>query len=84
MRVYAFRSGGPDTRQAWKLDVSLAWVRRNDNGCLISIGISVPDELSERALKRLGARAVPVSWDDYAHSGCQSGGGRRGNAACRW
>ena len=64
----------------YRYDASLAWVRRYDNGALISCGATV----GEGGLKRVPAGAVETSFDQWNHSSCQSGCVLRGDAKCRW
>jgi hypothetical protein len=79
MRLYAFDRLH---EKAWVFNASDAWVRRHDNGSLVSIGISVPDELSHKQLKALGAKEV--TWEKWKHSGCQSSCVLRGGTKCSW
>lgn len=83
MRFTAFtEDAGPATRKAWRFNATPAWFRRHDNGCSVSIGFRVPSEITEKQLKSL--KAVEIPWDEWAHSGCQSGCVRRGDTACCW
>lgn len=70
----------------YRATVSPIWARRHDNGHMISCGLSCPDDLSTRSLQALVRRgqAVPISHDEWNHSGCQSRCIRRGDALCQW
>ena len=69
-----------------QLDVSNAWVRKHDNGAMISCGLSAPEDISVKALKNLLARgkAERITKDEWNHSGCQSSCVMRGAKECRW
>ncbi len=80
----------------WFYDASVAWVRRHDNGVIVSCGLTVGEKssysgkayLSETTFDRMkktekkNLRAVTL--DEWNHSGCQSQCVLRGNPTCRW
>ncbi len=73
---------------------SMAWIKRHDNGALISCGLTVDEPsaysgtvwLTDRAFKALESRGVVVEITEqqWKHSGCQSSCILRGNAKCSW
>jgi hypothetical protein len=93
MRVYAWNQS---TKQAWRVELTGARLRRYDNGCLVSIGLTVGTPLRGAGIDgcdigpSLIARweaagiATPIAYDEAMHSGCQSACVRRGHAICRW
>lgn len=69
------------------LYASPRWLQHHDNGALVSCGLTVGrDGFTVGAWKRAKAkfRTVPLTKDEYKHSGCQSYCVRRGNSECRW
>jgi hypothetical protein len=82
MRIYAQNL---DNR-FYRLEVSPRWADQHDNGALISVGLTVGKDLTERSLKALIRRgqATEVTFDEYNHSGCQSYCKMRGNDRCAW
>lgn len=79
MRVYiANRNNGRE----YRVNLTPAQARRLDNGMLVSCGLSVPDDLSEKQFRRL--KPVPVEKSEYLHSGCLSSCTLRGGAKCAW
>lgn len=86
MRVYAYQPEDGKTVRAWKLNVSPEWAQRHDNGRLISCGLEVPADLSERSLASLArrGRATEITADEANHGGCQSSCIRRGSDRCSW
>lgn len=79
MRVYI-----RDTERGryYRADVSPRWAKRNNNGALISCGLSVPEDISRRQLSAL--HVTQVSYDEWNHSGCQSRCVLRGDDRCQW
>ncbi len=70
----------------YRLTVSRSWAEKNDNGALISCGLTVPGDIRETQLQALirQGKAIEVSQEAWNHSGCQSECILRGNATCRW
>jgi hypothetical protein len=70
----------------YKLNVSPQWCEKNDNGALVSCGLTVGENLRETQLLHLirTGKAKEVSQETWKHSGCQSGCVLRGDPACRW
>lgn len=81
MRVYC-RHG----EKFYRLTVSQRWAEQHDNGALVSCGLEVGKDLTERSLKALVQRgqAVEVTKDEWNHSGCQSSCVLRGAQKCSW
>ncbi len=81
MRIYI-----RDGEAYYRAEVSLAWARRHDNGALVSCGLTVGKDISRRVMRGLVTRgqAIPVTRDQWNHSGCQSSCVLRGQADCRW
>lgn len=69
-------------RLAWRFHPSVRWWNEHDNGCSVSIGFTVGEDITMRQLRAL--RAVPVEYEVAEHSGCQSACVRRGDAKCTW
>lgn len=59
---------------------------RHNNGCLVSIGLTVPDELRRTTLQRWinAGQARAITHDEWNHMGCQSSCTQRGGKECRW
>jgi len=76
----------PATDRYYRARVSQRWLERHDNGCLVSIGLTVDKDLTRKSLDRLrgAGRLDEVTKDQWNHSGCQSSCTLRGAAACRW
>lgn len=70
----------------YRLTVSVEWAEKNDNGALISCGLTVGTDIKESQLKNLISRgkAIQVTEDEYNHSGCQSRCVKRGDDICQW
>jgi hypothetical protein len=70
----------------YKLTVSSQWAIKNDNGCLVSIGLEVGKDLKQTQLDALirQGKAKEVTEQDFNHSGCQSSCILRGHAKCGW
>lgn len=81
-RPHEFYAFDEKAKRAWEFRASTAWYRRHDNGVAVSIGFRVPDEITEKQLKALGAKEI--SYEVWKHSGCQSSCILRGNKECRW
>lgn len=64
------------------IDQPISWVKRHDNGCLVSIGLTVPVDLSPRAFDRL--KKTEITYSAWNHSGCLSSCVMRGRDTCRW
>lgn len=81
MRVYA-----TDGEKFYRLDVSVAWADKHDNGAIISCGLRVGEDFSVSQLHSLmtHGKAREVSESEYDHSGCQSSCVMRGDKKCRW
>ncbi len=79
--IYARRDN-----QYYRLTVSRRWAEANDNGALISCGLTVCRDITEGQLRALIRRkqAVEVSEAQWRHGGCQSQCILRGDATCRW
>jgi len=74
-------------KQAFRIDnPSAAFVRKHDNGCLISIGLYIGEDVTQATVDRWIKRgfAIAVDYDEANHGGCQSSCVRRGAAVCRW
>lgn len=80
MRIYAQDKSTNQTRY-YKLDLTQKQARRVDNGALISCGLTAPDDVSSRWLKKHGAEVTQEEWN---HSGCQSSCVLRGQENCSW
>ena len=78
-RVYAHDT---EHDKYYKLLVSWQWMRRNDNGALISCGLDIPRDISRRQLAAV--QHVEVSRDEWNHSGCLSRCILRGDSDCKW
>jgi hypothetical protein len=70
----------------YRAEVTPQWARTHDNGALISIGLTVGEDLSRLAFSHLRAahRLTEVSALEFNHSGCQSSCTLRGDAKCSW
>lgn len=69
----------------YRASVSLAWARRHDNGALVSCGLTVGENLSLQAFRRLRpAQLTVITKEQYNHSGCQSRCKLRGDTICQW
>lgn len=81
IRVYARHFG-----IYYRLELTPSEFKRHNNYCMISAGLEIPDELSERALNRLIrlGRAHEVSKNEWNHGGCLSSCTLRGDDKCRW
>ena len=79
MRIYATNNL---TGQRFKLELTPAQARKHDNGALISCGLTIPDDMSEKTFNRL--KPVLVDNTEYQHSGCQSKCKERGYSICQW
>jgi hypothetical protein len=75
-----------DGEKFYRAIVSPQWAARNDNGALVSCGLSVPESLRPAQLRALIARkqAQEITREDWNHSGCQSRCVRRGDPTCQW
>lgn len=86
----------PRDNTHWMYKASVAWVRRHDNGAIVSCGLTVGETssylgkayLSETTFDRMkktekkSLRAV--TYDEWNHSGCQSQCILRGDSKCGW
>ena len=79
MKLYAH---DPKAKRAWRFSASDSWVRRHDNGHVVSIGFSVPEDLTLKQLQKLNATEIP--YDEWSHSSCQSSCVKRGDSKCTW
>lgn len=70
----------------WKLHVMSRWAARHDNGALVSCGLTVGQDVSQRSIDTLvkQGRATPVTEEQWKHSGCQSRCVLRGDDKCQW
>lgn len=70
----------------YRLWVTPAWAQRHDNGALVSIGLTVPKDLSRGAFQRALSKFkyVQLTEEEWNHSGCQSSCVKRGGKECRW
>jgi hypothetical protein len=77
-----------DGDRYYRATVTPEWAERHDNFTLVSIGLTVGEDLTARAWadlrRRYPARVTEVSRDAWNHSACQSSCTRRGAAVCRW
>jgi len=80
--VYIKFPGKPD--RYYRAQVSQQWAVRHDNFALVSVGLTVGEDLSLQSFKRLGPTAVEVTHTEWNHSGCQSACQLRGAKECRW
>jgi len=73
-------------QRAWKVKPSLAWIKANDNGHLVSIGLVLGADVSWRKLRRWLATgfAKRCDYQEANHSACQSSCVKRGGKECRW
>lgn len=80
IRVYAIDKSTNPARY-YRLDLTRAQVMRVDNGALISCGLTAPDDVSSKWLRKYGQEVPEV---EYSHSGCLSSCIMRGGAKCQW
>jgi len=64
------------------LDVSPVWIKRHDNGALISCGLAVGEDLSKDAFRRV--KKEEITFQRWTHLGCQSRCKLRGDGFCQW
>lgn len=83
MRIYAVNE---KDGKHYRLHVTTRWAIEHDNFMLQSAGLTIPRDLSERALNGLIKRqqAFEVTADEYNHSGCKSRCVKRGDDKCQW
>ena len=84
MRLYVINF---ETKKAYVIvNPSLRFLREHDNGHLVSIGLSIGEDIPESTVKRWVSRgfAKPTSYQDAIHGGCQSSCVKRGDDCCRW
>jgi hypothetical protein len=76
----------PREKRYYKADVSQQWCIKHDNGCLVSIGLTVDEDLPRASLEwlRRNGRLTEVTHEQWNHSGCQSSCTLRGAKECRW
>lgn len=91
MRVYIKQpeSENPVTGKTryWVANVPPEWVKRHDNGAMISCGLTVGSGgLTKRQFNVMKGKypCKEVTQDEWNHSGCQSSCKRRGDKECRW
>lgn len=78
----------PDHNHCYRITVTIAWIKRFDNGHLISIGAICGEDGIPTVDKIRASKGVlsleRTTYAEWQHSGCQSSCKARGDAECRW
>lgn len=77
MKIYA-----KDGDRYFRIDADARFVRKHNNGRLLSMGLTVGQDLDRKALEK--STHVEVTRDEWNHSACQSSCIMRGGAKCTW
>lgn len=70
-----------------RLQAPIAWIKRHDNGCLVSIGLIVGTRGFTRNMfdnARRRYKWQPLTREQWQHSGCLSFCKLRGHDRCGW
>jgi hypothetical protein len=80
-----------DTKKHYLATVSRQWAIKNDNGALISCGLTINEwtghcDITRNQLEwlRTHNRLKEITAGEANHSGCQSRCVMRGDAICQW
>jgi len=70
----------------YKANLTQSQLERHNNFAMVSIGLTVPEDLKAATLTRWVNQGIAheVGYEEWNHSGCQSSCKLRGANECRW